>query len=75
MKKYFSLAVLLNYILFFAQRTPPSPIGKAEGDGGAGGDGFGTPATPIDMYIFILAIVAVTFVVYFASRKKAEKVM
>ena len=68
---------LFNKILFFlfvaigtlyrAQPTnPPSP------PGGGGGVGPGTPASPIDMYVYLLAAAAMLFMCYYhyKTRKK-----
>jgi len=69
---------LLHKILFFtfllfgiilkAQEAPPLP---PPGEGR--GVGPGSPASPIDMYVYILALVAIVFIVYF-SRKVEKKI-
>ncbi len=41
---------------------PPSP------PGGGGGTGPGALASPIDMYVYILAIAAILFIVLYAKR-------
>lgn len=43
-----------------------------------GGDGTGTvgpgkPASPIDMYIYVLSIVAILFIVYYTKKYKSVK--
>lgn len=70
------LALFVSYISMFAQNnsvpiagsdTPPDPQIEA--------DGFGTRATsPIDMYVYILAIVAIIGIAYFAKRYKTQKI-
>lgn len=57
-----SLFVIFNNVLVNAQfegpDDPPPP------------EDIGAPSSPIDMYWFILATVAVLFIVMFAKRKK-----
>ena len=64
---------LLNKLLFFlflaigtiykAQVVdPPSP------PGGGGGVGPGTPASPIDMYVYLLGLIAVLFMLYYQRK-------
>ncbi len=36
-------------------------------------DGFGVPSSPIDMYILILAAVAIAFAVYYSKRYVNQK--
>lgn len=40
--------------------------------GGGGGSGPGTPASPIDMYIYALIIVGFIFIVYFNKAKQKK---
>ncbi|KMQ63436.1 signal peptidase [Chryseobacterium sp. BLS98] len=47
---------------------PPAP-----GGGGTGGVGPGGVASPIDMYVYLLSIVAVVFIIYFAKNLKSQK--
>jgi hypothetical protein len=64
---------LLNKFLFFlflavgtfhkAQEGPPSPP-----PGGGGGVGPGTPASPIDMYVYLLVLVAIIFILYYHRK-------
>ncbi|WP_373709936.1 signal peptidase [Kaistella sp.] len=63
---------LLNKTLLFAfliigsflgaQGPPPPPEGRP------GGVGPGEPASPIDMYVYILAIAAILFIVLYVKR-------
>ncbi len=48
-----------------AEEGPPSPP-----PGGGGGTGPGTPASPIDMYIYALLVVGFILIVYFAKKKQ-----
>lgn len=66
MKRILLLPLLILSIYLKAE-NPPEPQ-NAPGDGGAGGDGFGTVASPIDMYVYVLAIIAV-FMIFFYVKK------
>ncbi|MBB4808236.1 hypothetical protein HNP38_003577 [Chryseobacterium defluvii] len=48
---------------------PPAPYAKS-----TGGSGTGSPASPIDMYIYIFSVVAIMFIVYYTKRYKSQKV-
>ena len=63
----YTLVLLFMSIAAIAQ--PPDP------GGGVGGVGPGTRASSIDMYAFVLGIVAVVFAIYFAKNyvKKLAK--
>ena len=65
MKRILLLPLLILSIYLKAE-NPPEPQ-NAPGDG-AGGDGFGTATSPIDMYVYMLAIIAV-FMIFFYVRK------
>lgn len=66
LNKIFVLVLSLVSIYSFAQATPPSP----GGGGGAVGPG-GRPNVPINMYEYILLVVAAVMIVgfYFYSKK------
>lgn len=68
---------LLNKILFFSflalgifirAENPPMP---ASPPGGGGGVGPGVPASPIDMYLFVLVIIAGALLIYY--HRKTQK--
>lgn len=48
---------------------PPRPGGNGEGGVGPGGE-----SVPIDMYIYVLAIVAIAFIIFFTKRYKGQKI-
>ena len=68
---------LLNKVLFYllitagsfykAQTEPPPPMAEQ-----SGGVGPGAPASPIDMYVYVLAAAAMLFMCYYhyKTRKK-----
>lgn len=67
------LALFMSQISIFAQNnslptTPNPPNPQTEGDG------FGAVATPIDMYVYILAIAGILLTVYFAKKYKTQKI-
>ncbi|MCW3161929.1 signal peptidase [Chryseobacterium oryctis] len=68
--------LVLSLFLFIATLgyadTPVLPP-PGEDDGG-GTTGPGVPASPIDMYIIGLAIVAIMLTVFFAKKYKAQKI-
>ena len=55
-----------------AEPGPPAPP-PGGGGGGGGGVGPGGLASPVDMYVYVLGIVAILFIVYFTKKmpKKA----
>lgn len=64
---------LFNKILFFLllavgtfnkAQDPPSP------PGGGGGVGPGSPASPIDMYVYILAVAAIFLMCYYHYKTR-----
>jgi hypothetical protein len=58
---FFLFAVLL------VNAQPPNP------GGGAGGTTPGAVASPIDMYVYGLAIIAMLFIVFFTKKSKSQK--
>ncbi|UMQ40036.1 signal peptidase [Chryseobacterium sp. Y16C] len=72
--RFLSFTYLLFSGLLFAENEVPTP--PTARPGGTGGD-TGTPgaqASPIDMYVYVLAIVAILTIVYFAKKYKSQKI-
>lgn len=63
-KKTYSFLLVLVSILSFAQSVPPPPDNPESGGIGA------YPASPIDAYTFILFLLAVIMIVFFAVKQK-----
>lgn len=63
-------ALLIVTTLLRAQDIPSPP----PGGGGGGGVGPGAPASPIDMYVYVLGFVAILFIVYY-SKKSQKKLV
>ncbi|MBP1165902.1 MULTISPECIES: signal peptidase [unclassified Chryseobacterium] len=63
------LAIFLC-VVSLANAGPPSPPPSG---GGGGGNGSGSLASPIDMYVYVLGIVAIGFIVYFTKKYKSVK--
>lgn len=71
-KLFFGLFFLLSLLL---QAQPPCPTcPPGSGGGGGGGTTPGSQASPIDMYIYVLAIAAVLIIAYFAKKYKTQKI-
>lgn len=51
-----------------AQTPPPNP-----GSGGVGGSGTGSLASPVDMYVYILGIIAIMFIAFFTKKYTSKK--
>ncbi|RXM37731.1 signal peptidase [Chryseobacterium sp. CH21] len=66
-----ALAFFLFVVSLAYADTMPQPA--IPGGGGNGGNGTGQPASPIDMYVYVLAIVAIGFIVYFTKKYKSVK--
>ncbi|PIF43137.1 hypothetical protein CLU96_0041 [Chryseobacterium sp. 52] len=47
---------------------PPVP-----GGGGTGGVGPGGAASPIDMYVYLLSIVAIALIIFYTKKFKTQK--
>lgn len=56
-------------VLWVSAQVPPNP-----GDGSTGGSGTGAPASPIDMYVYALGIVAVIFIAFFTKKYAIKKI-
>lgn len=67
---------MLFCVLLNAQTTEePCPPGvTCTGGSGVGGNGYGSQASPIDMYVYVLAAAAIFMIVYFAKKYKTQKI-
>lgn len=71
LKRMSAFVALLFSMLMLAQpQCPTCPPGT----GGVGGHNPGAVASPIDMYVYVLAIVAILIIVYFAKKYKTQKI-
>lgn len=73
MKNFNRLSIFILLLIssfVYADDTPPCPGCPG---GNTGGVGPGKEASPIDMYVYILAIVAILFIVHFAKKYRAQK--
>ena len=62
------VTLLFVFATLIMNAQPPDP------GGGGGGVGPGAPASPIDMYVYVLGVVAVMFIVFFTKRYKDQKI-
>lgn len=51
-----------------ADEVPPVP-----GGGGTGGVGPGAAASPIDMYVYLLSVVAIALILFYTKKLKSQK--
>ncbi|UOE38721.1 signal peptidase [Chryseobacterium oryzae] len=72
MKKIFVLLFINCFLLVFS--GPPCPTCTTPGKGGVGGVTPGSAATPIDMYVYVLAIVAFLIIAFVAKKYKTQKI-
>lgn len=75
--KLIPLAILGFTPLIFAQQVQQVPQQVNAGinpGGGPGPVGPGVPSSPIDMYMYILAIIAIAFI-YIYAKKTSKKVI
>jgi hypothetical protein len=63
------VSVLFFLAIFLVNAQPPNP-----GGGGSGGNGTGAQASPIDMYVYALGIIAVMFIVFFTKKYSSKKI-
>ena len=68
LRLFLAAFVLIMGVLVNAQ--PPCPTCPPGGGGGAGGTTPGGISSPIDMYVYILAIAAILFIVLYANKIK-----
>lgn len=61
-----SISVFLGTFLTLAQAIPPPPPQPESGD-------IGGPATPIDMYLYLLVLVAPMIILFYKRRVKFSK--
>ncbi|KUJ53925.1 hypothetical protein [Chryseobacterium aquaticum] len=59
--------VMFFFCLLFKAEELPQP-------GGSGANGYGNQASPIDMYVYVLGIVAILIIAYFAKKYKTQKI-
>lgn len=69
--KLVSVLFLFAVLLVNAQPGGGPPGG---GGGGGGGVGPGAPASPIDMYVYVLGIIAVMFIAFFTKKYSSNKI-
>lgn len=50
------------------------PCPSCESTGGVGGNGYGSAASPIDMYVYVLALIAVLMIAFIAKKYKTQKI-
>lgn len=69
MKLYNKILFLLflSVGVFLSANQPPPPP-NAVPPGGGGGVGPGVPASPIDMYVYVLAAVAFLLIAYYQRK-------
>ncbi|KQR93734.1 hypothetical protein ASG01_07660 [Chryseobacterium sp. Leaf180] len=71
--KLFTLIFVFSVTLFYSQNggIPPQPVPPG---GGTGGVGTGAQASPIDMYVYLLAAAAVMMIFYYVKKSKLQKI-
>ncbi len=62
--------LIFGFLLINAQKMPPAP---GSGEASKGTVGPGAQASPIDMYVYALAIIAVMFIVFFTKKYTSRK--
>ncbi len=66
-------AFAITYNLFWANNPPPpSPVGRPGPNGGGGVGPGAPPASPIDMYVYILIAVGIIMMAYYAKRLQKQ---
>ena len=68
-KLIYILAVFTNLLL--GAQLVPQPVDPTTGGGVTG---TGSQSIPVDMYVYVLAVVAIMLVVFFAKKYKSQKI-
>ncbi|WP_426275958.1 signal peptidase [Chryseobacterium sp. S-02] len=68
LKLVFPLCLLMHTIFYAQTPTNPNPPGSV------GGSTPGAQASPIDMYVYVLGIVAMLLIVFFTKKYKSQKI-
>ncbi|KQS93708.1 hypothetical protein [Chryseobacterium sp. Leaf394] len=69
--KVLSVLFLMAISLVYGQEGLPEPVDPG---GGQGTGGTGAQSIPVDMYVYVLAVVAVMLLVFFAKKYKSQKI-
>ena len=64
---YSFLFTILFAVKSFAENPPMPPPIDPNNPGGSGGSGTGSIASPIDMYVYVLGIVAILIIALYAK--------
>lgn len=67
LNKILPLVIFVIYGISSAQNTPGVPCFPGDPCNNK-------PASPIDMYVYVLAIVAILIIAYFAKKYKTQKI-
>ena len=70
-KLFLFVLTITSFVSILAQ-GPISPPGTP-GGGAPGGTTPGAQSIPVDMYTYVLAIVAITMIVFFTKKYKSQK--
>ena len=62
--------LIFGFLMIHAQKMPPAPN---SGETSRGVVGPGAQASPIDMYVYALGIIAVMFIVFFTKKYTGKK--
>lgn len=74
-KLFILLALFISHISLFAQSSEPIVGPNNPPDPQVEGNGFGAQATsPIDMYVYVLVVIAILAITYFAKKYKTQKI-
>lgn len=75
MKKINKLVlVLFLFVVSLAYADVPDLPAPTTAKDGIGGGGPGAVASPIDMYVYALSVIAIVFIVFFTKKYKIQKI-
>lgn len=58
-------------VLMISAQAPPNPGGGGTGGSGTGGT---VVSSPIDMYVYVLAIIAIMLIIFFSRKYTPKKI-
>ena len=66
-----TLSIFIFAVSLLNAQLPPKPV---DPNGGTGSVGTGAQSVPVDMYIYILGIIALLLIIFYTRRYNTQKI-